>query len=117
MDYSHIDSTRNLNSTLFKNKFRRTLCNILLNLENRLNEAKSNGTADVHSIPGRIKFSEDEKKNRELVDSGRAKVLKSFKVQEIESWLENKLENKLVLKEKSQEPCPSESLIMYSCIT
>jgi len=36
-------------------------------------------------------------------------------VQEIESWLENKLENKLVLKEKSQEPCPSESLIMYLC--
>ena len=94
MDYSHIDSTRNLNTTLFRNKFRTALCKVLLKLENRLNEEKTKDTINVHACSictGQEKCSVVERKNRERMESEREKILKLFKVQETETWLENVL--------------------------
>ena len=111
MDYSHIDSTRNLNSTLFKNKFRKALCSILLELEHRL---KKEGTTDVHILSNHTdleKYSEDEKRKRELINFEREKLLKSFKVQVLESWLEKTP----VETVKSPEKCTGESLVLYLC--
>jgi hypothetical protein len=100
-DYSHIDSTRNLNTTLFKNNFRRALCNILLRLENQLKELhkKKTVTSDLSKKPMRTEngnyVKNDDKRTRNLVDFQRQKILKSFMVQEIEQcqlqWLEKRL--------------------------
>mmetsp|Transcript_60930 Transcript_60930/g.127721 ORF Transcript_60930/g.127721 Transcript_60930/m.127721 type:complete len:990 (-) Transcript_60930:733-3702(-) len=86
-DYSHIDSTRNLNTKLFNNKFIEILCKILYELDSRLINAQRTANWAVQAESN----GEEVEQRPKTMDSERKKLLKSFQLRQKELLLENEL--------------------------
>lgn len=88
LDYSHIDSTRNLNTRLFKDKFKEPLCKLLCSLESQLRDSQRMGSAAT-AMPS-VQDNDDENV-RNIIDSERGRILKWYRTTKVEKWLKNEL--------------------------
>ena len=87
LDFSHVDSTRNLNTTIFVEKYSAALQQILAGVESSLRRESGNEMANGDK---KI-FMEWQSKEREYLDASRVEILRRFWEKSMIKHLETKL--------------------------